>query len=958
MAEASFKSHEQALEADLRRRLRGEVSFSPGMRAMYAQDSSPYRVPPVGIVFPRDAADAAEAVAVARAFDAAILPRGAGTSLAGQGCNAAVVLDFSRHMTRILEIDPERRTARVEPGVILDDLRDAAAPFGLTFGPDPSTHAACTLGGMIGNNACGVHSVMAGKTVDNVEAMELLLYDGTRLALGPTVTPALERLAEAEGRTGEIHAGLKALRESCGDAVRRDFPDIPRRVSGYNLDELLPERGMNTARALVGSEGTCGVMLEATVRLVESRPERTLVVIGYPDIAAAGDDVPALAEFAPIGLEGMADSLVENMRAKGLEAAGVKLLPEGRAWLFVEFGADRREAASKQAQALRTALEARSHPPPFRVIQDPATAAHIWKAREAGVGASARLADGTDTAAGWEDAAVHPARLGDYLRDFAALLDSFGYRSTQYGHFGEGLVHCRIDFDLASGGGIARYRAFLEAAADLVVRHGGSLSGEHGDGRARAELWPRMFSPEVMAAFKRFKQLWDPQGRMNPGRLIDPAPLDTELRFGPGYRRPEHETVFAYPEDDGSVSRAIARCIGVGKCRRGGGGTMCPSYKATGEERHSTRGRARLLFAMAEGELPGGWRNEEVKEALDLCLACKGCKGDCPAGVDIATYKAEFLSKYYEGRRRPLSAQLFGRIPDWAPLAAKAAPLANLLTGTPGLAGLVKRIAGIAPPRPLPKLARPTLRQRVLSQSGAQTGGRGKVLLWVDTFTEHFDPAPGLAAWRLLDKAGFEVALPRRRLCCGRTYYDAGLLEQARARLEEVLETLSGSGDDGPPVIVLEPSCAAVFREEMGNLFPDDPRAQALRERVHTLAEFLNASGAADSLSPRSGRVVFHAHCHQKAVLGTASDHEILEAVGFEVSAPDTGCCGMAGGFGYEASSYEVSLAVAENAFLPALRAAGEEAPIVSDGYSCREQLRQLTGRRARHLAELLGDRD
>jgi len=943
-----------ALEAALRSRLKGEVSFSPGMRAIYAHDSSPYRVPPIGVVFPRDVEDAVAAMSVARDFDAATLPRGAGTSLAGQGCNAAVVLDFSRHMNRILEVDPERRTARVEPGVILDDLRDAAAPFGLTFGPDPSTHASCTLGGMIGNDACGVHSVMAGKTVDNVEAMEVLLYDGTRLSLGPTDDTALARLAATPGRAGEIHAGLAGLRDRYGDAVRREFPDIPRRVSGYNLDELLPERGMNTARALVGSEGTCATVLEATVRLVPARAERALVVIGYPDIAAAGDDVPALAEFAPIGLEGMADSLVENMRAKGLEAEGVKLLPEGRAWLFVEFGAETDREARAQADGLVAALDRRASPPPHRLLTDPAEAAHIWKAREAGVGASARLADGTDTAAGWEDAAVHPHRLGDYLRDFAELLDAHGYRSTQYGHFGEGLVHARIDFDLASRDGIARYRAFLEAAADMVVRHGGSLSGEHGDGRARAELWPRMFSPEVMAAFRRFKRLWDPDGRMNPGRLIDPAPLDTELRFGPDYRRPEFETVFAYPEDEGSFSRAVSRCIGVGKCRRGGGGTMCPSYKATHREQHSTRGRARLLFAMAEGELPGGWHNEEIKQALDLCLACKGCKGDCPAGVDIATYKAEFLSKSYDGRRRPLSAQLFGRIPDWAPIAAKAAPLANLITGTPGLAGLIKRVAGIAPPRPLPKLVRPTFRGRVLSQSGSPGAEGGKVLLWVDTFTEHFDPAPGLAALRLLQKAGFEVAMPQRGLCCGRTYYDAGLLEQARARLEEVLESLCNSAHDGLPVIVLEPSCASVFREEMGNLFPGDRRAQALRTRVHTLAEFLSAKGASHCLSVRSGRVVFHAHCHQKAVLSTASDRQLLEAAGFEVSAPDTGCCGMAGGFGYEAGAYDVSLSVAENAFLPAVRAAAEEALFVSDGYSCREQLRQLTGRRAWHLAELL----
>jgi len=943
-----------ALEADLKARLKGEVSFTAGTRAIYAHDSSPYRVPPVGVVFPRDGEDVAEAIDLARAHNAAILPRGAGTSLAGQGCNAAVVLDFSRHMNRILAVDPERRTARVEPGVILDDLRAAAARFGLTFGPDPSTHATCTLGGMIGNDACGVHSVMAGKTVDNVEAMEVLLYDGTRLSLGPTEDAALARLAATTGRAGEIYAGLAELRDRYGDAVRREFPDIPRRVSGYNLDELLPERGMNTARALVGSEGTCATVLEATVRLVPARAERALVVIGYPDIAAAGDDVPALAEFAPIGLEGMADSLVENMRAKGLEAEGVKLLPEGRAWLFVEFGAETDREARAQADGLVAALERRASTPPHRLLTDPAEAAHIWKAREAGVGASARLADGTDTAAGWEDAAVHPHRLGDYLRDFAELLDQHGYRSTQYGHFGEGLVHARIDFDLASRDGIARYRAFLEAAADMVVRHGGSLSGEHGDGRARAELWPRMFSPEVMAAFRRFKRLWDPDGRMNPGRLIDPAPLDTELRFGPDYRRPVHETAFAYPDDDGAFSRAVSRCIGVGKCRREGGGTMCPSYKATREERHSTRGRARLLFALAEGELADGWTDEEVKASLDLCLACKGCKGDCPAGVDIATYKAEFLSKYYDGRRRPLAVQLFGRIPDWAPIAARLAPLANLMTSARGLRDLAKRIAGVSPERPLPRLARPTFR-RWLAARLRPKGARGrKVILWADTFTEHFDPAPGKAAMRLLETLGFTVLVPGPGLCCGRPYYDAGLLGRARTRLNGVIAALSEGEYDGLPVIALEPSCASVFRDEMHNLFPDDPRAQALRQRVRTLAEFLVEAGCEDRMPKGEGRVVFHAHCHQKAVLSTVNDRRLMEAAGYDVLAPDTGCCGMAGAFGYERAHHDVSRKVAENAFLPSVQAAGEDALLVSDGYSCREQFRQLTGRRAVHIAELL----
>jgi len=946
-----------ALARDLADAVRGEVDFSDAARTLYATDASHYRQTPIGVVMPRDAEDVVAAMAVCRRHDVPVLGRGGGTSLAGQGCNAAVVFDHSRDFNRVLEIAPRRRLARVEPGCVLDTLRGAAEAHGLTFGPDPSTHAWCTLGGMIGNNACGVHSVMAGKTVDNVESLEVLTWDGVRMRVGPTGEAELARRIAAGGREGEIYAGLRAIRDRAEAAVRREFPDIPRRVSGYNLDELLPERGFHVARALVGTEGTCVTILEATLRLVRSPPYRTLVLVGYPDLGAAGDEVVHHLGFEPIGLEGMDRFLVENMRAKGLEAEGTGLLPEGNAWLFVEFGGESQAEADARAAELTGALAARAAPPPVRVLPDRAEAAKIWKTRESGLGASARLADGTITEEGWEDSAVPPARLGDYLRDFEALVARHGYRCTYYGHFGQGLVHCRIDFDLRSAEGIARYRAFVEAGAELVVAYGGSLSGEHGDGQSRAELLSRMYSRSILEAFEQFKALFDPAGRMNPGKVVRPARLDENLKHGPDFHLPQLETAFAYPEDAGGFGRALTRCIGVGKCRRGHGeGLMCPSYQVTGEEKHATRGRARLLWEMVEGRLAGGWRSEAVREALDLCLACKGCKSDCPAGVDVATYKAEFLHHHYRGRWRPRAAYAFGLIHHWAKIGRRLPGLVNFLNRAPGVSGLTRRLAGMAPGREAPAFARRSFRDRARwpGVTGAGAPGSRRVVLWPDTFNDHFHPEVLEAGARVLASAGWEVEVPRARVCCGRPLYDFGMLRAARRQLAGCLEALGPAIRAGWPVVGLEPSCVAVFRDELVNLMPEDPAARRLSQQVMTLAEFL-ADRAPDYRPPRvGGEVLFHGHCHQKALGGTAPDVAILEAAGARVSAPESGCCGMAGSFGFKAEHYAVSVAVGEQALLPAVRALGPGAKIVADGFSCREQVRQLTGREPMHLAEFL----
>ncbi|MGH9141674.1 MAG: FAD-binding and (Fe-S)-binding domain-containing protein, partial [Vicinamibacterales bacterium] len=665
------------LATDLRHAISGEVRFDDGSRALYATDGSNYRQPPIGVVIPKQIDDVIRAVDVCRAHQAPIFGRGGGTSLAGQCCNTAVVFDFSKYMNRVLHIDTTNRLAGVQPGTILDDLRHAAEPNGITFGPDPATHTHCTLGGMVGNDSCGVHSVMSqfagqgARTADNIEELEVLTYDGLRMRVGPTSDQQYDAIVAEGGRRAEIYVALKALRDRYADAIRSSYPQIPRRVSGYNLPYLLPEHGFNVARALVGSEGTCVMLLEIVANLIPNPKSRSLLVLGYPDVYQAGDHVTQIMAHRPIGLEGMDDRLIEDMKKAGLHRRDVELLPEGNGWLLVEFGGASKHEADAAARVVMEELRHGADAPTMKLIDDPGEERLVWKIRESGLGATAHPSGGKSTWPGWEDSAVPPGEVGSYLRSLRRLLEQHGYECDLYGHFGQGCIHTRIDFDFTTADGIARYRAFMEQAADLVVSYGGSLSGEHGDGQARAELLPRMFGPEIIRAFREFKAIWDPGGKMNPGKIVDPYRMDEHLRLGTHYHPLAVHTHFKYAEDRGSFAHATLRCVGVGDCRRLEGGTMCPSFMATREEQHSTRGRARLLFEMLEGDpLTRLWQSEPVKQALDLCLACKGCKGDCPVGVDMATYQAEFLAHYYEEHRRPVTAYAFGLIHYWARLAS------------------------------------------------------------------------------------------------------------------------------------------------------------------------------------------------------------------------------------------------------------------------------------------------
>ncbi len=956
-------SQASELEEELKRTLNGEVQFDRGSRALYATDGSNYRQIPIGLVMPRDDADVIAAVAACRKYGAPVLARGAGTSLAGQCCNVAVVLDFTKYMNRILELDSDARFARVQPGVVLDSLRNRAEMHQLTFAPDPSTHNRCTIGGMIGNNSCGTHSLLGGKTVDNVEELRILLYDGSQMTVGATSGAEFAQIISQGDRRSEIYRKLYRIQELYASLIRERFPQIPRRVSGYNLDELLPERGFNLARALVGTEGTCAIALEAKLKLIHSPQHRALVGLGYRDAFFAADHVPEILRLRPIGLEGFEGSIVDGLQRKG--AQNLDLLPAGRGFLLVEFGADDPNEAQQLAVELVDHLKQVSGAPNARLYSK-SEARAVWQIREAGPRAAAFAPGAPAEWEGWDDAAVAPEKLGGYLRDVRKLMNEYHYRGAFYGHFGHGCVHMRVSFDLESENGIRKYAEFIDRAADLVVGYGGSLSGEHGDGQSRAALLPKMFGSDLMKAFGEFKTAWDPENKLNPHKVVG-AYLPTEnLRLGADYKPLEPETHFKFPDDGGSFAKAALRCIGLGACRKSDGGTMCPSYMVTLEEEHSTRGRAHMLFELLQGEvIRDGWRDEHVKDALELCLSCKACKSECPANVDIATYKAEFLSHYYEKKWRPLKAYAFGLIERWAKLGSRMPRIANFLSQAPGPRHLLQRFLGLASQRQLPRLAPVTFWQwaQVHRNSIFRDEDRlnpapllkeRQVVLWVDTFNNYFHPETCRAALEVLEEAEFTVTCSRRPLCCGRPLYDFGMLERAKNSLSQILSALGPQIDAGLPIVVLEPSCASVFRDELHNLFPTDERATRLRNQTFLLSEFLQ-NHAPDYLPPSlSRKVILHGHCHHKALMKINDEESLLRKMGVELQSLDSGCCGMAGPFGFQKDKFEISQAIGERVLLPAVRRAASDTLIVADGFSCREQILQGTGRSAMHLAEVL----
>ena len=947
------------LERELRNSIEGEVRFDAGSRALYATDGSNYRQVPIGVVVPKSQQDIERTVAASRKFGAPILSRGGGTSLAGQCCNVAIVMDWSKYLNHILELNPQEKYARVEPGTVCDTLRNAAKPHTLTWGPDPATHDHCTFGGMLGNNSCGVHAQMAGKAVDNVLAMDILLYDGTRMTVGWMDDEALEKQIAGGGRVGSIYSQLKTLRARYRELIDKNYPHIPRRVSGYNLDQLLPgEDGrFNLARALVGTESTCVTILEAKVRLVYSYPERVLLVLGYPSIYEAGDHVPEILKYKPIGLEGLDEVLISNVKKKQMrQQEDLSVLPNGKGWLVVEFGAGTKDEAETQAREAMKALEGVGAPA-MKLYSDNSDQQKVWDVREAGLGATAFVPGEPLAWEGWEDSAVAPEKVGGYLRELRELYNKYEYNSALYGHFGQGCIHCRVNFDLMSAPGIRKWRSFMEEATDLVTGYGGSISGEHGDGQSKAEFLYKMFGTELIDAFRKFKSIWDPDGRMNPGKIVDPYRIDQNLRLGPNYHPWDPQTHFKFPDDHGSFAHAALRCVGVGKCRRQNGDgeqdTMCPSYMVTREEMHSTRGRTHLLWEMMHGDvIENKWRDEHVKEALDLCLACKGCKGDCPVNVDVATYKAEFLAHYWEGRVRPISAYAFGWIDKWARLASLVPGFANLLTQLPVCRDIAKLAVGVPRERQIPPFAPLTFKAWFRRRPRAQRAA--KVLLWADTFNNYFMPETAQAAVDVLEHAGYEVVVPAEHLCCGRPLYDYGFLKMATSYLHRTLQALHPYIKAQMPMVVLEPSCCSVFRDEMRALLPDSAAASRLAENTFTLSEFLEKKVPGYQPPALNRRAIVQGHCHHKAIMRFKDEKSLMEKMGLHCEVLESGCCGMAGSFGYERDKYDVSVACGERALLPRVRQEPPSTIIMADGFSCKEQIAQQSDRHALHLAEVM----
>ncbi|MDG3013768.1 FAD-binding and (Fe-S)-binding domain-containing protein [Speluncibacter jeojiensis] len=958
----------------LRRHVHGEVRFDDAAKAMYAGDASNFRQVPIGVVVPKTIDDVVETVRACHAYRAPVLCRGGGTSLSGETVNVAVVIDFSRYLDEITDIDPQRRLATVQTGVINEQLNKATGVHDLVFGPDPSSHSRCTLGGNLGNNSCGVHSIQAHlygpgpRTSDNTHALEVLTYDGARFWVGNDEEAEVDSIIAAGGRKGEIYAQLRDLRDEYADDIRAGFPDVdtlPRRVSGYNLDELLPERAFNVARALVGTESTCAVVLNATVMLTPAMKHRTLVVVQFDSIGDAGDAAPAMMRWRPIGLEVVDHLLVHDQETTGSNAAGRAALPRPDshgAWLMVQFGADCHGESYARAKEFVHWLRVEGHYADDRMViarsvQDGGNSDELWSIREAGLGSTAFPVDGGDHWPGWEDSAVPPDRVGAYVRDLQRLYVDHGLHGAMYGHLGEGCIHSRIDFDLRHHDGLVNYRGFLEAAGDLVASYGGSMSGEHGDGQQRAELLGKQYGPRLIEAMCRFKTIWDPDWKMNPGKVIDPYLFDENLKLGVDYNPARPAVKFAYAEDHGDFAHAALRCVGVGKCRvPEAQTTMCPSYQVTREEKHSTRGRARLLFEMLRGEvITDGWQSREVADALDLCLSCKGCTNDCPVNVDMPTYKAEFLHHHYRSWRRwrSRSAYAFGFIDQAARVASAMPELVNAVLQTPTTALAAKFAGGIDRHRPLPPFAPMTVQQWFARRRVVNPGGP-PVVVFPDTFTNHLHTEVGVACIEAIEAAGWRVVMPSGHVCCGRPLYDYGFLSAAERYLHHVLDALREDIRAGTPIVGLEPSCLAVFKDELGKLLPHDDDAERLARNSFHLGEFLTVHDIEVPKVRGGGHALLWGHCHQRATGGVDGDQQVLERMGMDVDPVSGGCCGLAGSWGFESGRYALSLECGEQALFPAVRDADADTLVVSNGFSCRTQMAHAGVAQALHLGQVL----
>ncbi len=961
------------LYRELSREVEGEVRFDRASLALYATDSSNFRQVPVGVVIPRTLEDVVITHQICSRYRAPIVNRGGGTSLSGETVNFGVVMDHSKYLNHIGEPDVVHRMVTVENGAINEQVNKKTGKVGLVFGPDPSSHGYCTIGGNIGNNSCGIHSVQSQfygpgpRTSDNIHSLDVVTYDGYRFTVGINEEDQLDRIIRDGGRKGDIYKKLRDLRDRYGDLIRKRYPpvsELPRRVSGFNLDELLPEQGFSVARSLVGTESTCVTVLKATLLLTPALMERATVVVAYDDICQAGDEVDEIMEWKPIGLEGIDHRLFEQEGKEHLHLGGLERFPQPgtNSWLLVQFGADTIAEVEDQADRFANWLHKKKHFSKDRVSvyksrQAGGDTEELWQVREGGLGATAFPPNGKDHWPGWEDSAVPPEKVGDYLRDLKKLYKKYELTGAIYGHLGQGCIHSRISFDLRHADGIRHYREFLDEASDLVVSYGGSLSGEHGDGQQRAEFLHKQYGEELVNAMREFKLIWDPEWKMNPGKVIDPYRIDENLKLGDQYNPPHPKVQFAYGKDGGDFAHATVRCVGVGKCRQPEGvDVMCPSYIVTKEEKHTTRGRARLLFEMLQGDvITDGWKSQEVYDALDLCLGCKGCTSDCPVHVDMPTYKAEFLYHHYKGLSRFRNRYMysFGFIDKFSRLASLAPEVVNFVTQTPGLSSLTKWIGGLDQHRRIPKFAPMTLQSWYKERGGSKHPNGPRVILWPDTFNNHLHTDVGVASVEALEEAGFRVLMPEGHVCCGRPLYDYGFLDIARKYLRRTMNLLKDEIRQGTPVVGMEPSCLAVFRDELPNLFPHNEDADRLSKNAFHWAEFFMDRGLDVPHLERDA--LLWGHCHHKATGGIEPEQKLLEKMGLNVNEVKGGCCGLAGSWGFEQGKYDMSMDCGEIALLPAVRKAQADKIIIANGFSCKTQIEEASvGRKALHTAQVM----
>ena len=949
------------LEHELRRVVRGSVRFDPASRLLYSTDASMYQVEPIGVVTPRDPDDVLAAFDVARRQRVALLPRGGGTSLTGQTVNHALVLDFSQHMNGVLEVNADELWARVQPGLVQDELNHHVRGLGLLFGPDTSTSNRATLGGMIGNNSGGSHSIAYGLTVEHVLELDALLADGTRVRFG-TVTPAeLDAKTRLPGAEGRIYREVAAIRAEYAEEIRKRYPKHWRRVAGYNLNELINADGgpLNMARVVVGAEGTLLSVLEAKVRLVR-RPNKTaLDVIHYASIQEALESSQSILETGPHAVE-LTDKLILDLARENIEQRARAAFVQGDpgAILIVEYAGE----SDAEVKAKIDALEARRARERFgyaaHLCYDVGEQQSIWKLRKNGLGLLLGMKGDKKPIAFVEDTCVEPKHLKDFVPRFADIFTKHDTTGAYYGHCSVGCLHIRPVIDLKTPRGLEQVKAIADEITDLVLEFGGTISSEHGDGRARSPFLERMYGPTLMQAFRRHKRAFDPDNRMNPGNIVDSPGILENLRYGVAYKTWEPKTLLDFSAQ-GGFAASVEMCNGVGVCRKKLEGTMCPSYMATKDEEHSTRGRANALRAVLSGRLPAAeFTGKRLHEVMDLCLECKGCKAECPSNVDMAKLKYEFLYHYHQANGLPLRNRMFGRVAKISALGARSPRLANAINALPAVRWLLEKTVGIDRRRPLPPLAMETFEDWFQRRPPVPAAPRGEVVLFHDTFVTYNTPEIGQAAVRLLESAGYRVVLVDRK-CCGRPLISKGMLDEAREHAAYNVARLAPYARRGVAIVGLEPSCLLTLRDEWVDLLRTDD-ARAVAEQSALLEQFLMAErqrGLVLRFATGHGRkVLLHGHCHQKAMVGTAATVAALKWAGYDVSEVDSGCCGMAGSFGFEREHYEISVALGNRRLAPAVKAAHPHTLVVAPGISCRQQIEHLAGRRAQHPAEALAE--